>query len=823
MSEWKHNPTRGLWLLGSIWLVGAWCDRLWRVLDRSVPAWDQADYLNGAMTYWQALQSPHLLDDQWWRSFWLLSSKIPPLTYVLTAPWFELLGPSADAAMLVMLFYSAILLISVYGLGVALFDVSVGLWAAGICQLLPGLYRYRLEYLLDFPLTAIVTFSFWLLTLWKLSSHKKAFPLLSWIWAAAWGLSFGLALMVKQTAIFFLLIPILWAIGETLRHRHWHRLIQLIAGIGLSVFIFGPWYRTNWLLILTSGKRATLDSAIAEGDPALNTLSAWTYYAQILPYLLSWILLIVPLIGLLIYFIRNQRKTRLTRPLSPFIWLAVFLLGGYFLASLNVNKDARYILPLLPVVSLLLAVGLGWRRRTIRWSTVALAALVMGLNLFPFPGGGEVAQILSPRGEHHPYLGQRSPHQQVIREIIKTSPYLRSTLGVLPSTPVINQHNFSFTSGQFGFQVVGRQVGVREQEIQSDARALDWFITKTGDQGSVPPSQAAMVARVEQGSDFKLQRSWQLQDHSTLKLYHRQSPSVEVEPTAATSQVQLRVVVPEASPPGVPIPVTYQWSGAWEQLLGFVLLTWQQENNSALPTPFWLHDHRIGMGALYSGRFKAEDQTFKVTERTAMLPPSDLAPGRYSLKATYLDREGKTTPIAVPPVAITIDPTAAATPAPELDLVTQLRAIAPRLAEGSEGLEPVFAQTARINQYDPDQDYLKQAEQTLTYRLQQQDHQRRDWIYAVILSRVLQQDVDGAIAALKQVIQLDSESPYPYAYLAFVYLYDWQPRAAQAALEPALALNPNLPELQTLSGVAALMQGNLVKAWQKLSPLLETE
>ena len=125
------------------------------------------------------------------------------------------LGTSADAATLVMLPISAILLLSVYGLGVALFNVRVGLWAAALCQVLPGLYRYRTEFLLDYPLTAAVTLSFCLLTLWT----KKRNSCQSWLLAAAWGLSFGLALMVKQTALFFLLLPILWALADTLRQQ----------------------------------------------------------------------------------------------------------------------------------------------------------------------------------------------------------------------------------------------------------------------------------------------------------------------------------------------------------------------------------------------------------------------------------------------------------------------------------------------------------------------------------------------------------------------------------------------------------------------------
>ena len=227
------------------------------------------------------------------------------------------------------------------------------------------------------------------------------------------------------------------------------------------------------------------------------------------------------------------------------------------------------------------------------------------------------------------------------------------------------------------------------------------------------------------------------------------------------------------------------------------------------------------MGALDFGK---DGTVLRVIERTAMLPPANTLPGTYTLSAKYLDRtSGETYPLTVPPVKITIAPNAKPIPAPELDLVTQLRTIAPNMAEGITGLEPIFAQTARINQYDAQQDYLSQAELSLAYRLQQNNlsqQQKLDWAYAVGLSQVLQQDVEGAIATFKQVIQLDTQNPFSHAYLAFVYLYDWQPKLADQALDTAIYINPNISELQILKGIAVFMQGNLLKAWQLISPVL---
>lgn len=825
----KRNQFRGVLALGIIWLVGAVGDRIWFALDQSIPAWDQADYLSGSLNYWRALQQPQWFSNEWWTSFWLLSSKIPPLTYIATAVVQNLFGTGPDQATLVNLLFSAILLVSVYGLGVQLFSVEVGLWAAGLCQLLPGIYRFRLDFLLDYPLTAVVTLSFWCLTVWRGigSAQTQAgtpAPRASrrgWLWAAAFGFSFGLALLVKQTALFFLLTPVLWVGVEAIRRRDWGRIFQLVGGLLLSVAVFGPWYRTNWLLVLTAGKRATVDSAIAEGDPALNTLAAWNYYWKALPDQISWLLLLVPIVGLLLYL-----RTSAPPHLRSLGWLAVFWIGAYLLCSLNINKDVRYVLPYLPVVSVFLAYGLTrWRgrwRHYIRWGTVGLAVMLMLLNIFPVGGdlSNHITQALSPNAQHHAYLGHAWPHRQVIDEIIHKDPYLRSTLGVLPSTAEINQHNFNYYGAIQDFQVYGRQVGTRAKQISQDARSLDWFLTKTGEQGSVPEAQSAIVQTVELSPDFQLDKTWNLPDGSTLKLYHRRTPSVQVQPLkdgvgASLRVALLRVIVPEQTPPGVPVPVTYEWSGSWEQLQsGLVLLRWR---NQAGGTEGWLHDHGIGMGALHPGSGRGGFD--KVIERMAMLPQGDVQTGSYTLEATYLNRQtGESYPISVPPVTLKIDPAAAAVPAPELDLVTQLRTLAAALPKGPDALGSLFDEIGRINQYDPIQDYLVQTQLALEYRLQLEP-QNRDWAYALALSRVLKRQVNPALAALERVTQLDSQNPYAYAYLAFVHLYNWHGSAAEAALKPAYALSPNLPELQALSGIAALMQGNLVKAWHHLKKL----
>ena len=97
-----------------------------------------------------------------------------------------------------------------------------------------------------------------------------------------------------------------------------------------------------------------------------------------------------------------------------------------------------------------------------------------------------------------------------------------------------------------------------------------------------------------------------------------------------------------------------------------------------------------------------------VEERLAMAVPAD-ARGRYQLKAQYLDRQtGETIDLATPPVTIQVKPEFEATAAPILDLNTRLRQLSQDLAAGD--LDSLFSKVGYMNQYDPDQDYLKQTE-----------------------------------------------------------------------------------------------------------------
>jgi len=170
--------------------------------------------------------------------------------------------------------------------------------------------------------------------------------------------------------------------------------------------------------------------------------------------------------------------------------------------------------------------------------------------------------------------------------------------------------------------------------------------------------------------------------------------------------------------------------------------------------------------------------------------------------------------LAVPATTVTVDPAAVPPTAPHLDWVTQLREVSRLLPQGPDYLDEVFDPIGRINIYDPTQNYLVQAEDSLKLRWQAQPD-RVEYGYGLVLAQVLQLDVQEAIASLDVLAQQDADNPYVHAYRGFVNLYAFRPQAAQAALIPALEMAPDSPEVQGLSAVANLMRGNLWGAWRQ--------
>ncbi|KFF41403.1 MAG: PMT family glycosyltransferase, 4-amino-4-deoxy-L-arabinose transferase [Candidatus Atelocyanobacterium thalassa isolate SIO64986] len=813
-----------IWIiLGLIWLGSNIFDRLWLILDKSIPAWDQSNHLNKSLQYFYSLNSLELLNPEWWHNFWKISTKYPPLTYIIGAFFQKIFGLGNDQALLSNFLYSLILIISIYSIGKILFSTKVGLWSASLSVIFPRLYENRLQFLIDTPLVTFTIASFCCLTIWKYERNRSK----KWLWSFVFGIFIGLALLTKQSTMFFLAVPLIWLVISYLWKQEWERIIQLIFSFLVSSLLWLPWYSTNWIYLFSTIRNSNDIPATYEGDPPLNTLSAWTFYWHDLPSATGFIPLVIPLVGLLLHLLRRFSKPEYSigdkKDIESFQWLGIYLIGSYLICSAIFNKDSRYIMPYLPVLATLLGYCLNlWKGKWkfVKWITLILAIFSMTINLFPIPGMRILSSINS-KALFYPYLGKEIPIDTVIKTAKQTTPYKIINLGVIANTDSINHNNVNYYGQLLDSQVYGRELGNKTTYLEEDKKSFEWFVTKTGDNGFARDYQLDFANKLDVDPQFKVIETWNMPDESLVKLYHRREGSIRVNKlNQSIDKVILnKIDIPNVVSSQSPIPVKYEWLGNWKDLQqGLVLLSWHNKNLDSNKIA-WIHDHGIGQGMLWDNN--QENSGFKIIENTAMLPIRHVENGEYILKGIYYNRvTHESYPINIPDITLTINNSSNPIPSPELDLSTQLRQASINLAQGISGLDIIFSKVSRFNQYDPIQDYLKQTETSLQYRLEKNiEDNSLEWNYALVLSQALQENSEETIKSLKQLIKLDQNNPYHYAYLAFVYLYDWQPQKAEMALKLAIEKNPDLKEFQLLKGISLLMQGNIIKGWKNLNLL----
>ncbi|WP_373538789.1 glycosyltransferase family 39 protein [Chamaesiphon sp.] len=797
----KLNSERSI--LAAIIAIAITIQLTWLILDRSMPTWDDASHLTNALNYHRVISHAHLFLADWWHELWAQSpSYTAPFIYILTVPFLAIFGKAVNSAILVNILFIIILVFTIYALSKSAFNTQISLWASGLVLMFPALLNVQTMYLLDYGVVSMSCLTFLTLTRWKDADTQRQ----SWQRCLIFGITFGCLMLSKPTGFLFLLVPIIYLLGSFIRARNWLGILQFGVVIIISWSIYGSWFSQNWLTVITSALGANAMGK-AEGDPGGGTLAGWLYYVRILPDLISLPILITTTGFTLLWIFKRQLISNLFRNRHA-LWLLIYCCGGYFFCSLATNKDSRFILPIFPVIGIFIAASFNLFQTTwaskLRWVTVGITGFLISLNLF---GGARVDNILKI-----PYIGynlihrielKSFPHHQIIQEIVKEQPYLRSTIGVLASSPDLNAENLNLYGSLADFQVYARyfvnSTTDKPALIEKDLKSLNWYITKTGNNGYINPK---ILPAIEQNPQAQLEQTWQMPDRSIVKLYKRKNLPISVAPlTANIQKIQLeKITISPSAELGV--NTTYQLSGDRDSLQhGLLLLTWQSADRT------WQHDRAIGLGNLYLQH--SDIHSFRVTENSVMLPPVKLPLAAYQLTATYLDRQtGKTFPLSVPKIEVR----STATNLFEPDPIAKLQQLSKLFAQGK--IDSVFSQLNTLNQYDPTQNYLIQAQQALNYRIARGESQL-DLKYTLALTQVLQRQIAPLLSTLTTISHQDPHNPHAWMYLGVVRLYNWQPQAAETAFEMAERLPSPPPELATLKLVSALFRFNLFEVWQR--------
>lgn len=321
-------------------------NQIWLNLNFRPPHWDMGRHL------WNSLVYKSFFDNFFGGNFSNILNIVfhysyyPPFLYCLTYPLYIFFGSGINSAVLVNAIFILILTFSVYGIGKYLYNRKIGLLSALLVFSTPMMISQFKEYQLDAPLAAIVALS--LFFFFKTEEFSKR------NWCVLLGFSLGLGMLLKWTFVAFLAAPIIYFltlkfIGLIKSKKSWFKFSvwknEFIL-FGVAFLVFGPWYVRNIKKLLVDFSKNGVSQALIEGDPVTFPANLVWQINNLINNHLYFIIFLLFLVGLVIsIFNKEARKKN-----SPLI---VFIAAGFTIFTILPNKDARYILSLIPLISII--------------------------------------------------------------------------------------------------------------------------------------------------------------------------------------------------------------------------------------------------------------------------------------------------------------------------------------------------------------------------------------------------------------------------------------------------------------------------------------
>lgn len=516
------------------WALAVWCALMagvlvgWMVTNTAPPPWDESWYLQTSVVFFHALHAGSLGEFVRLVATSFGGTKAP-LISLLPLPAYVIGG----------LGYGSIIVtnvvIALVG-WIALFlyaRSSLGPWRAlvvvMIFTMMPVSFGIARQFLVETSLTDLVIL--WMLLLQRsnllTTQRRVARPLgrgaarrlakaeLSTterydVWL---GVVLGLGMLSKVDFPLYVAVPTLLALISTGRRQYaisghttvWRQVVKVLL---IGLIVCSVWYGPN-LLTVTHYALSAGFGKIAGNYSYGNPFSPATiaYYLQTVVnygtsvYIGTAFILVV--LGLLVTYRRDLWKRIVAKQggVHEILWLTVPLLIFLF----GVNKDYRFLLPLLPAVALLLVRGASALIRSTRLRVALLAvALIgpLGLMVETSVAGQPVFASETPGGfaVMSPYLGyatqpvvQHWPLKRILLTIEVNASRRYPPSGPPPlvllvvDNPYFNQNNMSYYAAvmnlPLNISAVETSSPSGETYALSYISQAQYLITKTGDQG----------------------------------------------------------------------------------------------------------------------------------------------------------------------------------------------------------------------------------------------------------------------------------------------------------------------------------------------------
>lgn len=306
----------------------------------------------------------------------------PPFVYLTTIPIIKIMGASDDHFVYGNFLYIIILVLSVFGIGKILFDEWTGVSSAFLVLLYPFVFWISRQYHLDFALLAMVSLVQYLILKSEGGTRKY--------WNIGLGIAIGCALLTKTHGLIFFLPTWIISFLSHWKNKKKKSLIYLLQTLIILLIIALPWYIfamdrfIEWNLGIYRRSRLFPDNK--------NLFTGLLFYCRMLNRnIIFSFLFFVFLMGFVSFLLFNRKRKIL-------LFLTAWIIIPCIALALWPNKEPRFILPLLPVFSILTMGGINsWPNKLIKNMVCGFIFFIALIQFTDFSFDLPVHLFVSPR------------------------------------------------------------------------------------------------------------------------------------------------------------------------------------------------------------------------------------------------------------------------------------------------------------------------------------------------------------------------------------------------------------------------------------------
>jgi len=355
---------------------------IWLILDTQPPWWDQANYLESSCQYAHRLQR---LDFGGFFKDLIFFNRIrPPLVMLLTTPVYFFNYRNEDLAVMINVLFMALTFLAIFKICKDYLNPKTAVLSCFLLSIYPAIYGHMRTYLMDIGLMSMVSVSIYLLLKCDGFRNLKYSILL--------GLSLGLGMLTRQSYPAFIAGPFVYIVYKSgiippihkdnnksspfLHKSRLNLLYCLIVALALTL----SWYVPNFkeVLHLIRYNNSAEWAILYRPSYLSNVPSFLTFYLILMTFhgTSTFFAFLFLCSSISFFFVKPHKLYDIKK---VFAW---WMLLPFLLVTFSLNKQARFLFPLLPAVAIITAQGIyQMKNKLIRWIVIGLIVVV---GLFQF-------------------------------------------------------------------------------------------------------------------------------------------------------------------------------------------------------------------------------------------------------------------------------------------------------------------------------------------------------------------------------------------------------------------------------------------------------